>query len=658
MFSIIVYDPEQLQWDPTVVSEALQAWLRDAGAFAAIALGIWLLAKLILMVADALSDRPAPPAAAKTASDWLFILALVGSFVSYVLFFYFVFTEGTLLETVPGVTGPGGKEVKMSFFRASQLNFLTVGGSLAILAAILPLLTNLGRLRFRRIWAIARLSIKETIRQRILWVFSALLLLVLFASWFIDSGKPELQLRNYIWVVDWAMTVLILLAASLLAAFSIPTDVKSQTIHTVVTKPVERFEIVLGRFLGYTLLMTVVLVIGTGLSLLYVTRELKVEAKRESYKARVPLYGFLGFKGTQGENVGREFTHRKYISGPNRYQPGVTHYALWGFFDLPPELAERKGGVPCEFSFDIFRTHKGEEGKGIFCRFRFVSWRAKWDKERMELRADEAERLKHFQEEPAQKEMTQAQLRDAIAEKFGIYEIRAEEVTDYHTQNIHLPAGLFKNIFSQEGGQERVTSGDEPEPLLQVVVNVTPASQAQLVGVAKQDLYLLDREKGFAVNYFKAAVGLWCRLVILTAMAVACSAYLSGIISWICAMFLFILGLFKTYLLSMALGFNEGGGPMEAMIKLSQHKPVGATVDQAPVTVWFDHGFRFFIGGVMKLLPDVNRFDLSRFVANGFDISWGSVVILDNLLRTVGYALPWLVLAYYLIKNREVANPT
>ena len=60
---------------------------------------------------------------------------------------------------------------------------------------------------------------------------------------------------------------MLLLAASLLAAFSIPSDVRSQTIHTVVTKPVERFEIVLGRILGYTLLMTAVLAVATGLGL-------------------------------------------------------------------------------------------------------------------------------------------------------------------------------------------------------------------------------------------------------------------------------------------------------------------------------------------------------------------------------------------------------
>src|SRR5207302_7365335 len=109
--------------------------------------------------------------------------------------------------------------------------------------------------------------------RRILWTFSAFLLVFLFASWFIDY-KPEDQVRNYVRVVYWAMTPLMLLTAGLLAAFSIPADVRNQTIHTIVTKPVERFEIVVGRFLGFMFLMSLVLCVMTGVSLLYVFREI------------------------------------------------------------------------------------------------------------------------------------------------------------------------------------------------------------------------------------------------------------------------------------------------------------------------------------------------------------------------------------------------
>src|SRR5206468_8407057 len=100
-------------------------------------------------------------------------------------------------------------------------------------------------------------------------------------------------------VVFWSMTFLLLFTTVLLASFSIPNDIKQQTIHTIVTKPVERFEVLLGRFLGFLTLMTLVLLLMTAVSLLYVLRGIKQEAAEESLKARVPRYGELRFENTR-----------------------------------------------------------------------------------------------------------------------------------------------------------------------------------------------------------------------------------------------------------------------------------------------------------------------------------------------------------------------
>ena len=77
----------------------------------------------------------------------------------------------------------------------------------------------------------------------------------------------------------------------------------------------------------------------TGVSLLYVAREIDKDAMEESMHARVPLYGNLGFQGKdlafQGTDVGREWTYRRYIAGgstsPDR--------AVWTYRDLPRHLA-------------------------------------------------------------------------------------------------------------------------------------------------------------------------------------------------------------------------------------------------------------------------------------------------------------------------------
>src|SRR5207302_394268 len=85
------------------------------------------------------------------------------------------------------------------------------------------------------------------------------------------------------------------------------------------------------------------------------------------------------------------------------------------------------------------------------------------------------------------------------------------------------------------------------KPYLKVLVSIDRSSHNQLLGVARRDLYLLAAELPFWQNFVKGAIGLWFSVLLLLGLAVACSTYLSGIISWFCAMFLFIGGFFLDY---------------------------------------------------------------------------------------------------------------
>jgi hypothetical protein len=664
MFAILIFERPLLTWPE--LGSAFLTWVRDAGGVAALALTVWC---LVYVVKRLFGDVPSKHTGVHPVQAGLFVAALAIAALAYVGFFISLFVEGTIPETV---TNSYGKKAETWRLTDAQNALVTIGGAFALVAVLAPIFFSLGRLRIRRIWALAKLSMKETVRNRVLWVFSFLLLVFLFASWFIPADKPEYQLANYIWVVDWFNIILLLLAASLLASFGIPGDVRSQTIHTVVTKPVERFEIVVGRFVGYTVLMTLVLIAVTGLGLLYVFRNINEEAKEENYKARVPLYGKIEFLNTQGINVGREWTHRKYISGPNRQETfPKTQYAVWYFADFPARLADRPDGVACEFGFDVYRTHKGKEGKGIFCTFMFVT---RQGNRRLVALSDKTlepdERTKTAMatrtSELANEKLSSFAIKSRVAEEFGYY-VRTEEVTDYHTQSITLPPGLFQNMQKSTEGDESAGGTDEEEadPLrrapLRVYVKVDKDSPAQLVGVAQHDLYLLDRERSFEMNYFKAAFGIWYRLCLIIGIAVSVSSYLSGIITWICAGFFFGLGVAKEFIQQLALGLTEGGGPGVSAIKMITRKVTAAELEPTPINQMaaaFDQVFSWILGHFLNVIPDVNRFGLSRYLESGFDISWLNVLLLDTLIPLVGLLVPWLILSYYLIKYREIANPS
>lgn len=636
MFAILVLEREPMKLED--LPAALQTWIMAAGGIASIAVAVWLIANLIQPPREGSILNP------RTLLPQLLTILIGGLAVALLplgMRWLWNVQGWTSIAAAPETEAPSPFWVQY-------------GVSCALVAALLPVFRNLPSLRGRRIWAISKLSFKEAIRGRILWSFSAFLLVILFATWFLPY-KPEDQVRNYVRVVYWAMSPLLLMTAGLVASFSIPADLRRQTMHTIVTKPVERFEIVLGRCLGYILLLSLVLGVMTLISLIYVARGIDPEASEESFKARVPLFGEMeiweGNQKSPGKFVGREWDYRHYITG------GVSEErAIWSFVNLPTNLGDRDT-LRCEFAFDIFRTTKGIENKGVYCTFIFETWQ--WDAKKLNeyvrerdqlLASPDAKVMQQSREENWPLDKTRAVLLSSVAEKYGYYELTSKEVVDYHTLSVAVPGSLFKNL--KDWNQLK-----PPKPTeLNVVVRCE--SRTQYLGLAKHDLYLLADEKPFAINFFKGAIGLWDRLVLVIVMAVTLSTYLSGIISFLSTFFFYFFGLLVDFVKQLAEGKVDGGGPAEALIRLSTGTNLIVPLDQTAtvrVALGSDQVFRFLLRRFLNLIPDVDRFDLTNYVAQGFDIPMG-VMVIDNFVYLVGYLVPWIVLGFFLIRSREIAS--
>src|SRR5215470_5749971 len=134
--------------------------------------------------------------------------------------------------------------------KGGDLTYRVVANGISELAHVSP----------RRVWAIARLAVKESFRGRVFVALIIFFLILLFAGWYLKTGyqQPEKLLFDFVLT---ATTYLVLLIALLVAAFSLPTDFKTKTIYTVVTKPVRAGDIVLGRILGFTIVGTVLLLV-------------------------------------------------------------------------------------------------------------------------------------------------------------------------------------------------------------------------------------------------------------------------------------------------------------------------------------------------------------------------------------------------------------
>jgi ABC-type transport system involved in multi-copper enzyme maturation permease subunit len=650
------------------------AWLQDAGGFAALGLAVYL---LLAMLSP--TDQPASARLRMPVTRWMVIMAVLCLFTYAALVAIWIMGIGKPPDPPKLQVGESIKYVPPKVEPYLQPMLLALGGLFAILGIGQPFARDLFKLRFRRIAALAKVCFLEAFRNRVFWVFLLYMLVFLFPiQWF--AHKPEDELRSPIGIFSIVKNLLLTIPFLILASFAIPTDVKHQTIFTVVSKPVERFEIALGRFFGYTGLMTIALLGMVAVSVVYIyTTSFNVKAQEESFKARVTARGKLSFKAFsadyKGTNVGREFEYRTYIGGSKDSR----ERAVWAFDSVPGNLLRRdRDSVPCEYTFDIFRLTKGEENHGVDINVRICTWQT--GQKPSPVRGEgtwlwtEAERGRRYEEERQQindklktggygsgyersldsKSVVPGTLSwklvDDLARKYGFYEVPEVEVYDYRTGSVPVPVGLF----------EAATEGDakdaDGKPLPRLTVYVKCLSGGQMLGMAQGDLYFVEGEKSFAENYFKSAFGLWCRLAIVIGLAVALSTYLAAMIALFGTALLYIVGHFPDFIMSIGTRTSVGGGPLEASLRMVRSETPTMPLEPTGAMKAIDVGddvFAWFFRRVFNVLPDVDAFSWTDFLAEGYNVNFEYLIV--NLLILIGYLLPWGVLAYYLIRNREVA---
>jgi hypothetical protein len=256
--------------------------------------------------------------------------------------------------------------------------FVTLAAGSLILAFIFSIARNgqSGRRRFwaglksyvsdirsispRRILAITNLTIKEAIRRKSLLVFVVFAVLLMFAGWFISNSneRAELQVNVHITFVLTTIAWLILPAVIFLSCWGIPEDIRLRSLHTVVTKPARRLEIVVGRMLGFSMVTVLVLFVMAVVGYVWIERQVP-ENVRDRLTCRVPVFGMLYFVDIDGKpqrsgvNVGDIWMYRSYIQGNTRAR------AIWVFNGITPDTIGDK--LILESRFEAFRTNKGTE---------------------------------------------------------------------------------------------------------------------------------------------------------------------------------------------------------------------------------------------------------------------------------------------------------
>ena len=119
----------------------------------------------------------------------------------------------------------------------------------------------------QQILVIARQTFKEAVRNKILVVFIILGLITICCSIFmpvVGDGREKIKIVEA--MCFRSITFFGTLAAILLSASSIPTDIENRVLCTITTKPVQRTTIILGKIIGFIYIIGVLLIVMGGVS--------------------------------------------------------------------------------------------------------------------------------------------------------------------------------------------------------------------------------------------------------------------------------------------------------------------------------------------------------------------------------------------------------
>ena len=115
----------------------------------------------------------------------------------------------------------------------------------------------------KQVWAIARLTFWEGIRMRVVLVFLVVLGILVLRMPFALRGDETLtgRLQNFLAYSLGALSVLLSLATIFFSCATLSNELKERSLHLVVTKPVSRLQILIGKWVGVNLLNILILLV-------------------------------------------------------------------------------------------------------------------------------------------------------------------------------------------------------------------------------------------------------------------------------------------------------------------------------------------------------------------------------------------------------------
>jgi hypothetical protein len=121
---------------------------------------------------------------------------------------------------------------------------------------------------FRRVFAIAGNTFRDLVRQKVFYFMVVFALILIGLSLTLAGLSFQGQLQTVMDVSLGAMSIFTMMLAVLSTAMLLPKDMEDRTLYTILAKPVARFEYLVGKLLGVTVILIAAILLMTAVFML------------------------------------------------------------------------------------------------------------------------------------------------------------------------------------------------------------------------------------------------------------------------------------------------------------------------------------------------------------------------------------------------------
>ena len=228
----------------------------------------------------------------------------------------------------------------------------------------------------RSIWAVAINTIKQALRLRVAIVFMVLLIVLLPVLGVSATGDGTLKgrLQTFVSYGLSLMSFLLCLLTVIVSIYAVTSDIEQRQIYTVITKPIRRYQLLLGKLLGVIMLDVVLLCVASAIiytTAVYMpkffnsTEAELAQAKNEFFTARTSR--------TPAEvDVSREVIDRyTELERSGQLPADASRDEIIAELTKQRQLAKRAAAVGGELIWEFENVRPRDPNGSLFIRFKY-----------------------------------------------------------------------------------------------------------------------------------------------------------------------------------------------------------------------------------------------------------------------------------------------